>query len=387
MRRTHITTLAGVGAITAVGGFLLANPAAPPPGGYAVFTSNDLGMHCVNSDFSEICILPPFNTIRTEVYRRGNSPERIHEGLTVTYSIPSNTHSSDKTNFWTYAPLIFGVDLPPDTGLTGNRLAGSMVAGAGGRYWATGVPIIPLDDSGKVEPYPLAEVRVSGPSGNVVSRAVMPVSSEMACTSCHGGNGLSMAQDMLLKHDALHGTHLVDQKPVLCAACHADVALGAPGTPGVSAFSHAMHGSHATVVEGLGLDNACYACHPGERTQCQRDVHSTAGVDCVQCHGGMAAVGDPARQPWVDLPRCGDCHNRPGFEFEQPGVLFKDATGHGGVHCTSCHSSPHAITPTTTEIDNQQAITLQGHPGVINSCIVCHNQTPGDPFPHRGEDD
>jgi len=385
VRRIHIVIVLVSTAATA--GLLIANPAAAPPGGYVAFTTNDLGMHCVNSDFSEICILPPYNTVRTEVFRRGGSPERVHENLTVTYSVPSNTHSSDKSNFWAYAQATFGVDLPPDIGLTGHGMAGSMTATQGGRYEVTGIPIVPIDDSGKLDPYPVAEVRISGPDGTFVSHAVVPVSSEMACTSCHGGNGVSMAHDMLVKHDAMHGTSLVDQKPVLCASCHADVVLGAPGVPGVPAFSHAMHGSHAVAVEGMGLKNSCYACHPGERTQCQRDVHSTAGVDCVSCHGGMSAVGNPARRPWVDLPRCGDCHDRPGFEFEPPGVLFKDATGHGGVHCTSCHNSPHAITPTITEIDNQQAITLQGHAGVIDTCIVCHTQVPSDPFPHRGDDD
>lgn len=385
MRRALFVSSLGVPA--AVAGILLATAASAPPAGYVAFTVNELGMHCVNSDFSEICILPPYNSLRTEVYRRGSSPERIHEELTVTYSIPSNSHSSDKTNFWAFAQALFGADLQPDVGLTGNGMAGAMTVGAGNRYEATGIPIMPIDDSGKVEPYPVAEVRISGPEGAFVSRAVVPVSSEMACASCHGGNGISMAHDMLVKHDALHGTSLVNQKPVLCAACHSDPALGAPGVPGVSAFSHAMHGSHATVVESLRLENGCYACHPGERTQCQRDVHTIAGIDCVACHGGMAEVADPSRMPWVDLPRCGDCHNKPGFEFEQPGVLFKDATGHGGVHCTSCHNSPHAITPTITEIDNQQALALQGHIGVINTCTACHTQVPSDPFPHHGDDD
>lgn len=379
--------LLGAGALAALAtGIIVARPAAQPPAGYVAFTVNELGMHCVNSDFSELCILPPFNSLRTEVLKRGGSPEPVKEGLTVKYSLPSNTHSSDKSNFWTYAPAIFGVTLPPDVGLTGHGMSGLMTINGGGRWEATGVPVIPIDDSGKVEPYPLAEVRVSGPAGSFVSHAVVPVSSEMACTSCHGGNGVSMAHDILAKHDALHGTTLVDQKPVLCAACHADPALGAPGVPGVSTMSHAMHGSHAERVANLGLANECYACHPGERTQCQRDVHTSANVSCNDCHGGMLAVADPARQPWVDLPRCADCHNRPGFEFEPPGVLFKEAVGHGGVHCTSCHGSPHAITPTNTEVDNAQAIALQGYPGVINSCTVCHTSTPGDPFPHRRDD-
>jgi hypothetical protein len=68
-------------------------------------------------------------------------------------------------------------------------------------------------------------------------------------------------------------------------------------------------------------------------------------------------------------------------------VLFKDATGHGGVACASCHGSPHAIAPNVTDTDNQQAIFWQGHAGIINTCTVCHTQQPSDPFPHRGEDD
>lgn len=152
-------------------------------------------------------------------------------------------------------------------------------------------------------------------------------------------------------------------------------------------LSHAMHGWHAQYVNQSGLDNVCYACHPGIRTDCQRDVHRAAGVECIACHGGMTDVANPARMPWVDEPRCSTCHSAPGFEFEQPGKLYKDSVGHSGVNCTSCHGSPHAIGPTITAIDNQQAITLQGHSGPINTCAVCHTQQPGDPFFHRVNDD
>ena len=30
---------------------------------YVVLGYNDLGMHCMNQDFSQLCILPPFNTL------------------------------------------------------------------------------------------------------------------------------------------------------------------------------------------------------------------------------------------------------------------------------------------------------------------------------------
>lgn len=153
-------------------------------------------------------------------------------------------------------------------------------------------------------------------------------------------------------------------------------------------MSGAMHGAHATRVDLLPKDFgiSCYSCHPGQRAQCQRDIHFERGIDCVSCHGEMADVGDPGRTPWVDEPRCADCHSRQGFEFEPPGVLFRNAVGHGGVACFACHGSPHAITPTVTEVDNLQALRLQGHAGPIDTCITCHTSTPSDPFPHRRDD-
>jgi hypothetical protein len=376
--------LAAIGTVAAS---RTSTPAAPPLGNYVVMGFNDLGMHCSQEDFSEMCILPPYNNLRAQVIRRAEEPEIVTSGVTVSYVIPANTRSYDKTNFWKYAPALFGVVLTPDVGLTGHGLSGTLAPAPGAIWEVTGIPILPIDDSGRLDPYPVARLRASGPLGAAVARPIVPVSSEMSCALCHGGTGVSVAHDILADHDTLHGTHLVDQKPVLCASCHADPALGTPGTPGVPTLSHAMHGAHADRVEQSGLDNVCYACHPGIRTQCQRDIHAGLGITCTNCHGGMAEVADPQRIPWKDQPRCGDCHTKPGFAFEQPGVLFKDSIGHGGVHCATCHGSPHAITPTTTPIDNEQAIALQGHAGVINTCTVCHTATPSDPFFHSVNDD
>lgn len=386
-RIIRIAALTAGGAALAGAAILLggSSPAAPP-GPYVAFGYNELGMHCMNDDYSELCILPPFNTLRAQVLKRGDNPDILTEDVTVTYVIPQNTHSADKTNFWKHAEALFGVALPPDIGLTGNGLSGSMSPTAAGHWEASGIPLVPMDDSGRLDPYPVAEVRINGELGTFIARPVVPVSTEMSCSLCHGGGGLSVAGDILKDHDTLHGTTLQSQTPVLCASCHADNALGLPGTPGVSNLSSAMHTAHAARVEKLGLDNACYACHPGFRTQCHRDVHLGMGVECISCHGGMIAVGDPGRVPWVDEPRCSDCHTRPGFDFEQPGKLFKDSIGHGGVHCAACHGAPHAITPTTTAIDNQQAILLQGHAGVINTCLVCHTQMPDDDFFHKVDD-
>lgn len=101
----------------------------------------------------------------------------------------------------------------------------------------------------------------------------------------------------------------------------------------------------------------------------------------------MDAVGSPARRPWIDEPRCSDCHSRPGFQFEEPGKLYRDSVGHGGVHCSACHGSPHAMGPAITETDNVQANLLQGHAGVINDCTVCHGASgpPGEFFHSRDD--
>ena len=366
--------------------------AAPATNTMVVLAWNDLGMHCMNQDFSELTILPPYNVLHAQVIgRSGGSPEIVTENVTVRYTIPENTTSADKCNFWDYAQQLFGVALAPNVGLTGNGLAGVMtplIATEGRNDWnATGIPITPINDAGIEDPYNLATVTVEW-GGNVLARtqAVVPVSWEISCDLCHFTPGKSVALDILEKHDAMHGTQLVDARPVLCGSCHAQAPLGTTGEPGLNSLSSVMHTAHAPRMALAGLSVDCYACHPGVRTQCLRDVMFAAGESCHDCHGTMADVGNPLRSPWVTEPRCDDCHDRSGFEFEQPGVLYRNSIGHNGVHCAACHGSPHAITPTVVADDNVQAIKLQGHSGTIDKCSVCHTETPGDPFNHtRGE--
>jgi hypothetical protein len=359
-------------------------------GGGVVSTSmvvlgyNELGMHCMNQDFSELMILPPFNTLHAQVIERGEEPRIVTSGVTVAYSIPSNTHSSDKTNFWTYAPQLFGVSLAADVGLTGNGLSGNMIPTGDNDWSVTGIPITPILDSGAEDPYPLSTITVTSGGQMVAStQAVVPVSWEISCNICHDTPGISTATDILRKHDEEHGTHLEASKPVKCGQCHAQAPLGLAGNPSLPSLSRAMHNSHSGRMAQAGLAVSCYACHPGIRTKCQRDIHSSKGMDCLDCHGSMSQVASEARRPWVDEPRCGACHTRSGFEFEQAGTLFRNSKGHHGVHCPACHGSPHAITPTTTSPDNVQAIALQGHAGVIDTCAVCHIHRPDEGFEHR----
>ena len=348
---------------------------------------NDLGMHCMNQDFSEIMILPPFNNLRAQVIdRSGEEPRIVTGGVNLTYSVLQNTHSADKTNFWTYAFALLGVGPAPNVGLTGNGMSGTMSLTGQNDWVATGIPITPLNDSRVLNAYPLGVITVmSGGTALARTQATVPVSWEISCNLCHDSPGVSTATDILRAHDRLHGTTLEQQKPVACGRCHAQPPLASilPGDPARHTLSRAMHGAHASRMGSVGVDVVCYACHPGIQTQCLRDVHASKGMTCLDCHESMEAVADPGRRPWVDEPRCGDCHTRAGFEFEQANTLFRDSKGHHQVHCAACHGSPHAVVPTTVQADNLQSLALQGHAGPIDTCTVCHRNRPDDAFTHR----
>ncbi|MCC6696835.1 MAG: hypothetical protein IT365_14485 [Candidatus Hydrogenedentes bacterium] len=389
--RRFLTVSTSVLALAVLSGCPTPNPPASS-NKVVVLGYNDLGMHCMNEDFSEIMILPPYNTLHAQVIeRRGEEPRILQSGVTVSYTIPGNTTSSDKTNFWDYVEDLFGVSVDPDVGLTGNGLSGTMVPTGTNDWVATGIPVTPVMDNDDLNPYPLATITVNRSGEDVATtQAVVPVSWEISCNLCHatdasdGQADASVAMDILTDHDRLHSTTLASQTPVACMECHAQAPLGTTGDP---SLSHAMHGAHASRMAAANLQVDCYACHPGQVTQCLRDVHYANGMTCVDCHGDMTDVADPSRQPWADEPRCDDCHNKSGFEFEQPGTLYRDSKGHHGVHCAACHGSPHAITPSVEDADNVQAIALQGHAGTIDTCTVCHTQRPDDHFDHRLDDD
>jgi hypothetical protein len=149
-------------------------------------------------------------------------------------------------------------------------------------------------------------------------------------------------------------------------------------------MSLAMHAYHIPAFPPpVTMANTCYACHPGQRTKCLRDVmYWDDGISCIDCHGDLAALADPMREPWLDEPRCGSCH---GARFaEEPGTLYRNSKGHGGLFCETCHGSPHAIVPTIVEADNFQNIALQGHAGTLSECQVCHGpKVPSGAGPHE----
>jgi hypothetical protein len=362
----------------------LASNKPPSDENYVIISWNDLGMHCANKDFHNLCILPPYNNLRAQVILRGSSttmPQLVTSGVTVNYSIPGNTISTNKTNFWDYEDQLFGVTLPPNIGLTGVGLSGSMTLASpdNDHFFVDGIPITPYQDNNlqTEDPYQQALVEVNDQQNNLLAMAepVIPVSNEINCVSsgCH-----SSEANILNEHEE-EGGFDPNNTPILCAECHSDNALGTPGHAGVPPLSQAIHQAHG------GETNDCFKCHPGPNTQCFRDTMHTAGMTCQQCHGSVAQVGSSiaqGRQPWLQEPQCGStsCH---GANYaEETGKLFKNSRGHGGLFCSACHGSPHAIYTSEQPRDNAQIIALQGYAGILLECSVCHGVNPPYPGPH-----
>jgi hypothetical protein len=365
---------------------------------YVAFAWNDLGMHCLNPTYNQGVILPPYNTVWVQVVKRGDPPQIVTAGITVQYAIRNNTYSYGKRSFgqfWDNMPQLFGVSLAHDTGLNledpniHNGLSGTMVV-KGDHFQVNGIPVVPVDDALNYNPYQIADITVRNSGTNAVlvqTSATVPTSDEFNCAKCHaaggsgnahipGGGGADVLANTLAAHDGISGTTLVASAPVLCASCHGSPALGqtGPGTSGLY-MSRAMHGFHAD--KGA----ACYDCHPGGTAKCSRSVaHTAADGNCITCHGTMADVASSiatgGRIPWVNEPQCATCHAGVA-EVNTGSTLYRNASGHKGLSCPACHSSPHAMVPSQQASDNAQAVQYQTTIAPIGDCKVCHATSKG----------
>jgi hypothetical protein len=348
-----------------------------PARAVTVLAWNDLGMHCDQDSYRYFMVLPPFNTIRAQVFADGD----LKTKYTVSYAFARKSNSTLHTDFWTYAPS-FGYSLAPNVGLTGNGMTGTMKKDSRGLgYIAEGIPVTPYNDDGTWDPYGKATLTVRDSHGTVVATqdVVVPVSTEMSCNTCHGS---SPEVDILTRHDDSNGTSLLADAesghPHACSECHADNALGAAGRSSLPSLSLAMHRKHDGKIANTTA--GCYTCHPGPKTQCQRGIMARAGKTCVSCHGTMTSVWQSAangRRPWLDEPKCGTCH---GSKYaENSGTLFRDSVlknTHedmgGKIYCEACHNSTHAEYVSARADDAVVPKSVQGNSYWIYNCQVCH---------------
>jgi hypothetical protein len=472
----------------------LLTPAALSATPAALLGWNNLGMHCMDSDYSVFSVLPPYNTIESQLIVNGRLVTN-GSGYTVTYQAIAdpdgsfNSTAMGKGNYYQFAQALYGASLSPEGGLAGWSMPGlgntpqTMLFETTNRpapgvatrvnwFRAEGIPISPYDDAHNKNPYPL--MRLIARNGSVpiaTNDVVLPVSDEMDCRACHAsgaGNAARPAagwvwdglpeRDFRLNILRLHDEHqfsqhaalyiaalaargfnpaglyrgvVADGKPVLCAACHASEALGAPSYGTIPPLTASVHGSHAHVMDpvlNVTLDNsanrdACYRCHPGSTTRCLRGAMGSAiasdgtmQMQCQSCHGNMSQVGAASRVGWFMEPNCQSCHsgtataNSGQIRYTSvftdangtvrvpanttfattpntpaPGIsLYRFSAGHGGLQCEACHGSTHAEFPASHRNDNLGTIAIQGHGGMMIECTACHTTMPntGNGGPH-----
>ncbi len=349
---------------------------------------NNLGMHCMDRDFSVFSVLPPYNTVEAQLIVNGQLV-KSGSGYTVTYQAIAdpdgsiNTTSIGKGDFYDCTSFLYG-SLAPDAGLAGwgmpginntpqtmlfevNNQPAAGVSTPVNWFRAEGIPITPYDDAGRKNPYPLMRLTARDSANNILatSDVVLPVSDEMDCRACHASGSTSGAQpfasgwvynsnpeldyrlNILRLHDdmefsvhnaeykaalaaegfnpnGLYANVATDKKGVLCAACHASEALGKPSYGTIPALTTSIHSWHAHVQDPQ-LNTTLD--NSANRAACYR-CHPGSETKCLRGAMGSAVASDGSMEM-----QCQSCHgtmsqvgdpNRVGW-FMEP-------------NCQSCHT-------------------------------------------------
>ncbi len=349
---------------------------------------NNLGMHCMDSDYSVFSVLPPYNTIEAQLVVNG---QLVTNGgaYRVTYQAladPSGSFTSTaigKGNFYTYAATLYGAALAPDEGLAGWAMPGvsnipqSMlfevtnvpapgVATPVNWFRAEGIPLPPYDDAHEKNPYPLMRMIAWNTSNQPIATndVVLPISDEMDCRACHASGAQSAAQpaagwvwdglperdyrlNILRLHDerqfagqkdlyasaltargfnasGLYRSVTVDAKPVLCAACHLSEALPNTGYSNIPPLTASVHAFHAHVLDPTLKVSLDDAAN---RAACYR-CHPGSTTRCLRGAMGGAVAADGSMEM-----QCQSCHGNMSAvgSASRVGWFMEPA-------CQSCHT-------------------------------------------------
>jgi mono/diheme cytochrome c family protein len=397
----------------------------PDKATHVLVAVNSLGVVAMAGCDGSFSLTRPGNTLSAVLVKRDVLPEVVTENVTLDFAAPKGfAHPSARLDFWKYARSLVGKPLPPDVSATGLGPSGRFTV-ADKLFTAVGIPVSPYPDTGGVNPYPVFSVAAKdAKTGETLAatKAVLPVSTEMGCATCHGGTwavdgttgvAKDTARSILAVHDRRNHTDLASRaasgQPVACQSCHPDV--GAEGTtagglPELLGLSAAIHGFHASYLTGSDAA-ACSRCHPtapNGLTQAQRDNHAAAGIGCPRCHGFLEdhalslllheqAAGKKAaawlmgplrprslpqvsaivpRAAWIQEPDCLTCHQDfklPAKDASAFNIWTKDAAGlfrnrkedTGNIPCAACHGSPHATSVSVNDygLDVNNIVPMQ----------------------------
>jgi hypothetical protein len=261
--------------------------AAAPGGGtttptFKILASNDLGMHCACPSFSTFMLLPPYNTLRAQVFQTGGTDPVLlgaSSQYKVTYSVLENTDAAMKAdsyfaNWIQNAPKIFPGFQPVRAdgrvqGLTGATFSGDMelkTTGTTTFFEKAGIPAYPVvtntasdimtDPLGgpKRTPYLTGRIQVveTATSRVVATDDVTVPVAFGGCCNCHiklagqygkpqTAAGSFATMGMLHARTSKIDFSLLDPDgdgvagPIRCSTCHWDPAMGESRAPGFAA--------------------------------------------------------------------------------------------------------------------------------------------------------
>ncbi|OAI14173.1 cell surface receptor IPT/TIG domain-containing protein [Methylomonas lenta] len=330
---------------------------------FKILANNDLGMHCVDDDFSVFSILPPYNVLNAQVIAQdaNGKPKLVDKNAVILrYSpIPDsnnsiNSTSIGKTNFWdieptrnkSYVELLFGANLANGQGIKDLYMPADAPALSNtsfgwsdhlGMFAAEGIPIFPFDDQNNYNPYPMLRVSAFDAKNPSVELAhtdvVVPVSDETTCNNCHA-TGIGAASDnkvlwsknpvisaqarenVLILHDLNQGTQLVANQPVLCAGCHYSPALDLAGIGQPSGnqvghkwMSQVMHDYHANQMTQVQVNGKTIFDSPAPIAGLDPSLNGVPPADqqaCYQCHPGSKTKC--LRGAMTETVTCQNCH-------------------------------------------------------------------------------
>ncbi len=388
----------------------------PGPATYKVVAWNDLGMHCACPTFAGFLLLPPFNTIRAQVFQYGgNDPTLVTSsnlatlGLSITYGMVENTDANLQADAYfsqwiAYSPKLFPGFQPvvggKVMGLAGNGLTGTMAYDSNLLDWkAVGIPAYPIT-SGNASldimtdplggpnrnPYPTTTVYVKNSTTGAIlaqTNTVTPVAFG-GCCSCHldlaAANGyprtpagsfaylgvLHGANSSRINFNYLDPTGDGTSGPIRCSWCHWDPAMGEAAAPGLDAVF-----PNYVIMPGASFTRSDVRVSQYSFSDVLHRFHVQDSLVLSQYDPNIAN-------------NCYDCH--PGNNVNCYRGAHKTKTGTPPMWCTDCHGNLNQRVAAGQMTQPWKTSTLPSCIGAaagITSTFPCHtsNDVGGTTYP------
>ena len=276
------------------------------------------------------------------------------------------------------------------------------------RYTAEGIPIMPTDDAGRTNAYPLMRVRAHDAVGTLLGEVdtVLPVASEADCQGCHLDPGVctDLGVDMVcddIAHHYGYGADYIDFTNI------ETIDPGDPHyAPGETNEQRAVNAAKINILrlhdakEGTNLDGeryvVCATCHyspaldlaqlgPNDDNGKEQTRHVSMSRAMHYFHGSLSQdpafshlfpvmpspdARSPTEQEQILEETCYNCH--PGKRTK----CLRGAMETGGMVCQDCHGQ-------STQVGNDFTVDFPVSPGAARAdlrvpwahepaCQSCH---------------